>query len=140
MLPKIFLRHSHDAFKVAVNDMETRPGVVYTLGQGTIYPDVVESAKANNAGDEGGEGGEGSQPTQHLIKSHHNVGGLPEQLGFKRLVEPLRHLFKNEVRDLGKQLGVPESVLQRHPFPGPGLGIRILGKCNTLTTKNANIF
>jgi GMP synthase (glutamine-hydrolysing) len=84
----------------------------WLLAQGTIYPDVVESAK--DSGD------------AQVIKSHHNVGGLPEQLGFK-LVEPLRHLFKNEVREIGKQIGVPEKVLTRHPFPGPGLGIRMLG-------------
>lgn len=87
----------------------------WMLGQGTIYPDVVESAKVKHSGN------------QHLIKSHHNVGGLPEKMGLQ-LVEPLRHLFKNEVRDIGKQLGVPRSILSRHPFPGPGLGIRIIGE------------
>lgn len=86
--------------------------IKWMLGQGTIYPDVVESAKSNSS--------------QQVIKSHHNVGGLPEKMGMK-LVEPLRMLFKNEVRKIGKQIGVPNSILRRHPFPGPGLGIRIIG-------------
>lgn len=85
------------------------------LAQGTIYPDVIESLSVN-----------GPSAT---IKSHHNVGGLPEKLGLK-IVEPLRLLFKDEVRKVGKDLGVPYHILQRHPFPGPGLGIRILGEVN----------
>ena len=82
------------------------------LGQGTIYPDVIESVSVH-----------GPSVT---IKSHHNVGGLPEKLKLK-LVEPLRMLFKDEVRKAGKELGVPDQLLKRHPFPGPGLGIRVLG-------------
>jgi GMP synthase (glutamine-hydrolysing) len=82
------------------------------LGQGTIYPDVIESVSVH-----------GPSVT---IKSHHNVGGLPEQLKLK-MVEPLRMLFKDEVRKVGHELGLPDHILQRHPFPGPGLGIRILG-------------
>lgn len=84
------------------------------LAQGTIYPDVIESAGAKTG-------------KAHVIKSHHNVGGLPEdmQLG---LVEPLRELFKDEVRELGLTLGLPRDMLMRHPFPGPGLGVRILGE------------
>ncbi|MCB0545654.1 MAG: glutamine-hydrolyzing GMP synthase, partial [Saprospiraceae bacterium] len=82
------------------------------LGQGTIYPDVIESVSVH-----------GPSVT---IKSHHNVGGLPEKLKLK-IVEPLRMLFKDEVRRVGKELGIPGNILNRHPFPGPGLGIRILG-------------
>ena len=82
------------------------------LGQGTIYPDVVESAQVNG--------------TAVVIKSHHNVGGLPEKMGLK-VVEPLRLLFKDEVRRVGRSMGMPEHLIGRHPFPGPGLAIRILG-------------
>ena len=84
------------------------------LAQGTIYPDVIESAKSH-------------QGKAHVIKSHHNVGGLPDDLQFK-LIEPLRDLFKDEVRKLGVTLGLPEKMIYRHPFPGPGLGVRILGE------------
>lgn len=86
------------------------------LGQGTIYPDVIESVSVH-----------GPSVT---IKSHHNVGGLPEKMHLK-LVEPLRNLFKDEVRRIGKELGIPDEMLSRHPFPGPGLGIRILGEVNS---------
>ncbi|BBI65841.1 hypothetical protein PKHYL_00320 [Psychrobacter sp. KH172YL61] len=88
--------------------------VVEFLAQGTIYPDVIESAKSH-------------QGKAHVIKSHHNVGGLPDDLAFE-LVEPLRDLFKDEVRKLGITLGLPEKMIYRHPFPGPGLGVRILGE------------
>lgn len=84
------------------------------LAQGTIYPDVIESAGAKSG-------------KAHVIKSHHNVGGLPEHMKLK-LVEPLRYLFKDEVRKLGTELGIPHHMLYRHPFPGPGLGVRILGE------------
>lgn len=86
------------------------------LAQGTIYPDVIESAGSKTG-------------KAHVIKSHHNVGGLPEEMKLK-LVEPLRELFKDEVRKMGMELGLPYDMVYRHPFPGPGLGVRILGEVN----------
>ena len=88
-------------------------GKVDFLVQGTIYPDVVES----------GLGGESV-----VIKSHHNVGGLPDYVDFKEIIEPLKDLFKDEVRKAGLELGIPEKLVFRQPFPGPGLGIRIIGE------------
>lgn len=88
-------------------------GAVDFLVQGTIYPDVVES----------GLGGESA-----VIKSHHNVGGLPDCVDFREIIEPLRNLFKDEVRKAGLELGIPEHLVFRQPFPGPGLGIRIIGE------------
>lgn len=85
------------------------------LAQGTIYPDILESGDHHGA--------------DNVIKSHHNVGGLPEDMSFE-LIEPLKYLFKNEVRELGLVLGLPHELLYRHPFPGPGLGVRILGEVN----------
>ncbi|WP_417596947.1 glutamine-hydrolyzing GMP synthase [Oceanospirillum sp.] len=87
---------------------------VHFLAQGTIYPDVIESAAAKTG-------------KAHVIKSHHNVGGLPEDMKME-LVEPLRELFKDEVRKIGLELGLPYDMVYRHPFPGPGLGVRILGE------------
>jgi len=83
------------------------------LAQGTLYPDVIESVSVKG-------------PSQ-TIKTHHNVGGLPEKMSFK-LLEPFRELFKDEVRKIGTELGIPAWFINRHPFPGPGLGIRILGE------------
>jgi len=95
-------------------------GAVDFLVQGTIYPDVVES----------GLGGESA-----VIKSHHNVGGLPDYVDFKEIIEPLRDLFKDEVRKAGLELGIPEHLVFRQPFPGPGLGIRIIGEVNAEKVK-----
>jgi len=98
-----------DVFEEEANKLQN----IKWLGQGTIYPDILESLTA----------------TGKVIKSHHNVGGLPEKLNLK-LVEPLKFLYKDEVRKVGAALGIPEAFLQRHPFPGPGLGVRILGEIN----------
>jgi GMP synthase (glutamine-hydrolysing) len=108
---KIIGREFIRAFEGAAREIASH-GDVEFLVQGTLYPDVVESG-----------GGTGTAN----IKSHHNVGGLPEDLQFK-LVEPLRTLFKDEVRAVGAQLGLPEAMVWRHPFPGPGLAIRIIGE------------
>ena len=93
-------------------DEAKKLGKMDFLAQGTIYPDVVESGKGDAA----------------LIKSHHNVGGLPDHVDFEEIIEPLRDLFKDEVRALGEELGIPHHMVWRQPFPGPGLAIRIIGE------------
>jgi GMP synthase (glutamine-hydrolysing) len=98
-----------DVFQAEANEI----GDVKWLVQGTLYPDVIESVSLRGA--------------SRTIKTHHNVGGLPEKMDL-RLIEPLRELFKDEVRTIGRDLGIPEMILERHPFPGPGLAVRILGE------------
>jgi GMP synthase (glutamine-hydrolysing) len=105
IIGKLFI----DVFEEESNRLQD----VEFLAQGTIYPDVIESAGSKTG-------------KAHVIKSHHNVGGLPAHMRLK-LVEPLRELFKDEVRRIGIELGLPPQMVQRHPFPGPGLGVRILG-------------
>ena len=118
---KIIGREFVEVFKAQAEQIRAQAAIsnvaknnVAWLAQGTIYPDVIES-------------GGGKNKKAVVIKSHHNVGGLPEQLGLK-LLEPLRELFKDEVRELGVALGLPHDMVYRHPFPGPGLGVRILGE------------
>lgn len=111
-----FIAVFDDAAKNLEKELGKRPEF---LVQGTLYPDVIESSPPPKSG----AGGNHS----HTIKSHHNVGGLPEDLKFQ-LIEPFRDLFKDEVRAIGRELGVPDAFLSRHPFPGPGLGVRILGE------------
>ena len=103
-------------------DIASELGDLQFLAQGTLYPDVIESGISHGK-------------TAHVIKSHHNVGGLPDDMEFE-LVEPLRELFKDEVRKVGRELGLPDSLIDRHPFPGPGLAVRILGE---ITEKRISI-
>jgi GMP synthase (glutamine-hydrolysing) len=111
---KIIGREFVEVFQAQSQKLAESGEAAKWLAQGTIYPDVIESA--------------GSKTKKaHTIKSHHNVGGLPETLNLK-LLEPLRELFKDEVRELGVALGLPHEMVYRHPFPGPGLGVRILGE------------
>ncbi len=111
IIGRIFIRVFEDAQKQLIAEAGESGATIDFLVQGTLYPDVVESG-----------GGTGAA----TIKSHHNVGGLPDDIEFQ-LCEPLRELFKDEVRAVGRELGLPEAMVMRHPFPGPGLGIRIVG-------------
>ena len=115
-----FIRSFEAAQRRVVEEVGEAGGEIRFLVQGTLYPDVVESG-----------GGEGAAN----IKSHHNVGGLPEDLDFE-LIEPLRELFKDEVRAIGRELGVPDKIVARQPFPGPGLGIRVIGE---VTAENLRV-
>jgi GMP synthase (glutamine-hydrolysing) len=108
-----FIRTFEEAQTALIEESKADDRPIRFLVQGTLYPDVVESGGGATAG----------------IKSHHNVGGLPDDLQFE-LVEPLRTLFKDEVRAIGAELGLPHEIVQRQPFPGPGLGIRIVGEVN----------
>ena len=93
-------------------DEAKKLGKIDVLVQGTIYPDVIESGKGDSA----------------VIKSHHNVGGLPDVIAFDEIVEPLKELFKDEVREIGTKLGIPHKLVWRQPFPGPGLAVRVIGE------------
>ena len=103
-----------DQFIRSFNRIAGEFGSYKYLGQGTLYPDIIES-------------GVSESKSAHVIKSHHNVGGLPDDLEFG-LIEPLKDLFKDEVRLVGKQLGISNELIFRHPFPGPGLGVRVIGE------------
>jgi GMP synthase (glutamine-hydrolysing) len=113
MIGKTFI----EVFEQKVNEYANEKGIHFDyLLQGTLYPDVIESVSPH-----------GKEGKSVMIKSHHNVGGLPERMKLK-LLEPLRYLFKDEVRKLGEQLGLPHEWVYRHPFPGPGIGVRVLGE------------
>ena len=110
---RVFEKETERLVEERGNSAQSSPKVF--LAQGTLYPDVIESASSDDSAN------------ARTIKTHHNVGGLPEDMTFE-LIEPLRMLFKDEVRRIGEELGLPEEIVWRHPFPGPGLGIRILGE------------
>ena len=103
-----------DQFIKSFDRIASESGHYKFLGQGTLYPDIIESGLSTGK-------------SAHVIKSHHNVGGLPDELNFI-LIEPLKDLFKDEVREVGRELNIPDELIQRHPFPGPGLGVRIIGE------------
>src|SRR3989338_4910377 len=111
---KIIGREFINVFKSAASELKGNLKDIEFLAQGTLYPDVIESRSAL--------GGPSAK-----IKTHHNVGGLPKRLGFK-LIEPLKFLFKDEVRKIGSELGLPAAIINRQPFPGPGLAVRVIGE------------
>jgi len=110
--PEIKRKIIGEEFMRVFEEEARKIGKVDCLVQGTIYPDVIESGTGNAA----------------VIKSHHNVGGLPANIDFKEIIEPLRYLFKDEVRKVGAELGIPDEIVLRQPFPGPGLAVRIMGE------------
>ena len=99
-------------FADVARDLKKKLGDIEFLGQGTIYPDIIESGVGGNK----------------AVKAHHNVGGLPKDIIFKGLVEPVKYLYKDEVRKVGKALGIPDEMVMRQPFPGPGLAVRCIGE------------
>ncbi|MES2880588.1 MAG: glutamine-hydrolyzing GMP synthase, partial [Bacteroidota bacterium] len=115
IIGKLFIKVFQDEAERISKSLPKGESVEFLL-QGTLYPDVIESAYATS-----------SKNTAHNIKTHHNVGGLPKKMHLN-LIEPLRLLFKDEVRKVGTELGIPTEMISRHPFPGPGLAIRILGE------------
>ncbi|MDJ1185280.1 glutamine-hydrolyzing GMP synthase [Roseofilum casamattae] len=126
--PEVKRKRIGHEFIHVFEEQSKRLGPFDYLAQGTLYPDVIESADTNVDPKTG-------ERVAVKIKSHHNVGGLPKDLQFK-LIEPLRKLFKDEVRNLGRSIGLPEEIVKRHPFPGPGLAIRIIGE---VTAERLNI-
>jgi len=110
--PEQKLRIIGKSFIRVLEEVAKALGDINVLAQGTIYPDVVESGKGDSA----------------MIKSHHNVGGLPRLMDFEEVVEPLRDLFKDEVGEVGERLGIPNELVWRQPFPGPGLAVRVIGE------------
>lgn len=111
VIGEVFVR----SFEAEANRLEAEGGPFTFLAQGTLYPDVIESTTADTK-------------AAVKIKTHHNVGGLPEDMQFKQLLEPLKFLFKDEVRAVGRALGLPDAIVERQPFPGPGLAVRLLGE------------
>ena len=110
-------------FADVARDLKKKFGDIDFLGQGTIYPDIIESGVGGNK----------------AVKAHHNVGGLPKDIIFKGLVEPVKYLYKDEVRKVGKLLGIPEEMVMRQPFPGPGLAVRCIGELGEARPEGAAV-